>query len=215
MSRLTQVLPGGCERRLPVFLERRGAIKFYYRPHLPFFSTSTNAAALILATWIAANPPLVVMQSHLGIDIQVGHNRLIGLVRRNSGILPFKLGITMRSRPRACPRCSTLDSHIAPSLPPNVFIHAALSSKQSMCSRECASRESRVICALIIQLISEGHSHGQLLFDAREGRHLVKLRTSHSRVASQLLLGRGTNHHTIGSPELSNREHSWLDSPSS
>ena len=132
---VTQVLPGGCERRLPVFLERRGAIKFYYRPHLPFFSTSTNAAALILATWIAANPPLVVMQSHPGIDIQVGHNRLIGLVRRNSGILPFKLGITMRSRLRACPRCSTLDIHIALSLPP-MFLFTRRYRRSNQCVRE-------------------------------------------------------------------------------
>ena len=35
------------------------------------------------------------------IDIQVGHNRLIGLVRRNSGILPFKLGITTTLQIRA------------------------------------------------------------------------------------------------------------------
>jgi hypothetical protein len=62
-------------------------------PPLRFFSLSDNAAALILATWIAANPPEVVMQSRPGIDIQVGHNRLMVLVRRNSGISSFDFGV--------------------------------------------------------------------------------------------------------------------------
>ena len=65
----------------------------YSRSPLLFFSLSANAAALILATWIAADPPEVVMQSRPGIDIQVGHNTLIGLVRRDSGMSSFDLGI--------------------------------------------------------------------------------------------------------------------------
>jgi hypothetical protein len=52
--------------------------------------------------WIAANPPEVVMQSRPGIDIQVGHNRLIGLVARGLGIWPFDLDIRSL-RPRNHP----------------------------------------------------------------------------------------------------------------
>jgi len=43
---------------------------------------------------MAANPPEVVMQSQPGMDMQVGHNRLIGLVGRNSGISSFDFGIS-------------------------------------------------------------------------------------------------------------------------
>src|SRR5271156_2150048 len=63
------------------------------RYHSLFLSSSANAAALILATWTADNPPEVVIQSRPGIDMQVGHNKLIGLVGRNSGISPFDFGI--------------------------------------------------------------------------------------------------------------------------
>ena len=82
--------PRGClSRRVE---NRIGFIKFsvarclYSRPLWLFFCLSTNAAALILATWIAANPPADVMQSCPGIDIKVGHNRLIGPVVRYLGI---------------------------------------------------------------------------------------------------------------------------------
>jgi hypothetical protein len=63
------------------------------RPPLLFFCLSASAAALILAAWIAADAPEVVMQSRPGIDMQVGHNRLIGLVGGNAGVMPFNFGI--------------------------------------------------------------------------------------------------------------------------
>ena len=66
---------------------------FHSRPPLLIFCLSASTAAVILATWTAANLPEVVMQSRPGIDIQVGHNRLMGLVRKNFGISPFDSGI--------------------------------------------------------------------------------------------------------------------------
>src|ERR1700723_3247041 len=77
-------------------------MRLYSRLHLLFLSLPANGAALILTTWIAANPPEAVMQSRPGIDIQVGHNRLIGLVGRNSGISLFDFGIAAGLHFRAC-----------------------------------------------------------------------------------------------------------------
>jgi hypothetical protein len=65
----------------------------YPRPQSLSFCLSANVAALILATWIAANPPEVVMQSRPGIDMQVGNNRLMGVVRRDFGLSPLDFGI--------------------------------------------------------------------------------------------------------------------------
>jgi hypothetical protein len=79
-----------------VWLVRGNHAPAAFYPRSLFVSSSANAAALILATWIAANPPAVVMQSRPGIDIHFGHNRLIALVPGNSGISPFDFGITAR-----------------------------------------------------------------------------------------------------------------------
>lgn len=67
--------------------------RLYSRPPLLFFSLSANAAALILAAWTAVTPPEAATQSRPGIDMQVGHNRLIGLVGRNSGVSSVDFGI--------------------------------------------------------------------------------------------------------------------------
>ena len=78
---------------LAITILRKPEWRLYSRTRLLFFSLSANAAALILAACIAADPPEAVMQPRPGIDIQVGHNRLVGLVGRNFGISPFDSGI--------------------------------------------------------------------------------------------------------------------------
>jgi len=81
----------GLEDAVPKLLE--WSKRTYSDPQLLFVSSSVNAAALILATCGADTVPEVVMQSRPGIDMQVGNNRLMGVVRRDFGRSPLDFGI--------------------------------------------------------------------------------------------------------------------------
>jgi hypothetical protein len=73
-----------CRNNLDRFFARLSGLRDL--AEVRFLVLSIRAAALILARWIAENPPKVVLQSRLGFALQKGQTKPIGLVGSTSGI---------------------------------------------------------------------------------------------------------------------------------